>query len=67
MADRVIVLSRRPGEVLDVVPIKLPRPRRESHYGDPVFVQAADRIWGLIKSQAQTALLDGDVVSGQGD
>jgi NitT/TauT family transport system ATP-binding protein len=67
MADRVIVLSRRPGEVLDVVPIKLPRPRRESHYGDPVFVQAADRIWGLIKSQAQTALLDGDVVSGQGE
>jgi NitT/TauT family transport system ATP-binding protein len=67
MADRVIVLSRRPGEVLDVVPIKLPRPRRESHYGAPVFVQAADRIWGLIKSQAQTALLDGDVVAGQGD
>jgi hypothetical protein len=32
-----------------------------------VFVQAADRIWGLIKSQAQTALLDGDVVAGQGD
>jgi len=60
MADRVIVLSRRPGEVLDTVPIELPRPRRESQQGDPVFVQTADRIWGLIKSQAQAALLDHD-------
>ncbi len=60
MADRVVVLSRRPGEVLDVVPIKLGRPRRESQHADPVFVQAADRIWGLIKSQAQAALLEGE-------
>jgi NitT/TauT family transport system ATP-binding protein len=64
MADRVIVLSRRPGEVLDVVPIKLPRPRREGQQGEPGFVQAADRIWGLIKSQAQAALLDEVTVSG---
>jgi NitT/TauT family transport system ATP-binding protein len=63
MADRVIVLSRRPGEVLDVVPVKLPRPRREGQQGDPVFVQTADRIWGLIKSQAQAALLEGEARS----
>ncbi len=60
MADRVIVLSRRPGEVLDVVPIKLGRPRRESAPAEPAFVQAADRIWGLIKSQAQAALLEAE-------
>jgi NitT/TauT family transport system ATP-binding protein len=59
MADRVIVLSRRPGEV----PIELPRPRRESQRGDPVFVRTADRIWGLIKSQAQAALLDDQAVT----
>jgi NitT/TauT family transport system ATP-binding protein len=63
MADRVIVLSRRPGEVLEAVPIKLPRPRRESQQGDPIFVKAADRIWGLIKSQAQAALLDDQTVT----
>jgi NitT/TauT family transport system ATP-binding protein len=67
MADRVIVLSRRPGEVLDVLPIKLPRPRRESQQADPAFVQAADRIWGLIKSQAQAALLDEAAGSGDRD
>ena len=59
MADRVIVLSRRPGEVLDTVPIRLPRPRAEHQQGEPAFIQASDRIWGLIKSQAQAALLEG--------
>jgi NitT/TauT family transport system ATP-binding protein len=66
MADRVIVLSRRPGEVLDVVPVKLPRPRREGQQGDPIFVQIVNRIWGLIKSQAQAALLDDEVGAERG-
>jgi len=60
MADRVVVLSRRPSEVLDTVAIKLSRPRAESQYGEPGFVQAVERIWGLIKSQAKAALLEGD-------
>jgi NitT/TauT family transport system ATP-binding protein len=66
MADRVVVLSRRPGEVLDTVPIRLPRPRGEHQQGDPAFVQASDRIWGLIKSQARAALLEGDAVPERG-
>ena len=66
MADRVIVLSRRPGEVLDLVPVKLGRPRRESQQGDPVFVQATDRIWGLIKAQARAALLEAEAPSERG-
>src|SRR5438552_7329081 len=45
MADRVIVLSRRPGRVLDEIPIALPRPRTESMAGDSAFVRAAERIW----------------------
>jgi len=56
MADRVVVLSRRPGRVLADVPIGLPRPRREAMVGAPAFVEAAGRIWGLIKAQAQEAL-----------
>ncbi len=59
MADRVVVLSRRPGRILDVVPIELKRPRHEGQMGEPAFVQAALRIWGLIKSQAQAALQEG--------
>ncbi len=58
MADRVVVLSRRPGRVLAEVPIELKRPRVEAMIGEPAFVGAVERIWGLIKSQAQAALLE---------
>jgi NitT/TauT family transport system ATP-binding protein len=56
MADRVVVLSRRPGRVLAEVPVELKRPRMESMIGDPAFVAAVERIWGLIKHEAQEAL-----------
>ncbi|HTY78584.1 MAG TPA: ABC transporter ATP-binding protein [Candidatus Bathyarchaeia archaeon] len=59
MADRVLVLSRRPGRVLDTVPVDLKRPRHEGQMGEADFLQATERIWGLIKSQAQAALVEG--------
>ena len=58
MADRVAVLSRRPGRLLDVVPVPLKRPRTEAQQGEAAFVKAVDRIWSLIKSQAQAALAE---------
>jgi NitT/TauT family transport system ATP-binding protein len=60
MADRVIVLSRRPGRILDVVPIPLDRPRTDRTMSDPVFARAADRIWNLVRSQAREALVEAD-------
>ncbi|MBI3634932.1 MAG: ABC transporter ATP-binding protein [Candidatus Rokubacteria bacterium] len=56
MADRVLVLSRRPGRVLADVAVALPRPRTEAMMGAPAFVAATERIWGLIKGQAREAL-----------
>jgi NitT/TauT family transport system ATP-binding protein len=56
MADRVIVLSRRPGRVLADIAVELERPRVESMMGEPAFVHAVERIWSLIKGQAQEAL-----------
>ena len=56
MADRVVVLSRRPGRVLADVPVELKRPRAESMMGEPGFVHAVDAIWELIRAQAQAAL-----------
>ena len=58
MADRVVVLSRRPGQVLAEVKIELERPRTEAMLGEPAFVQAVDRIWQLIKAQAREALVE---------
>jgi NitT/TauT family transport system ATP-binding protein len=59
MADRVVVLSRRPGRVLATVPVALPRPRTEAMLGEPAFVRTSDRIWSLIRSQAEAALVEG--------
>jgi NitT/TauT family transport system ATP-binding protein len=59
MADRVVVLSRRPGRVLDVVPVELKRPRTEAMLGQPALLHAVERIWGLVKSQARAALQEG--------
>jgi NitT/TauT family transport system ATP-binding protein len=59
MADRVLVLSRRPARVLASVPVPLGRPRREAMTGERAFVETADRIWSLIRSQAQAALVEG--------
>jgi NitT/TauT family transport system ATP-binding protein len=56
MADRVVVLTRRPGRVLAEVKIELPRPRAEGVIGDPAFVSAVERIWHLIRDQAAQAL-----------
>jgi NitT/TauT family transport system ATP-binding protein len=59
MADRVLVLSRRPGRVLATVPVALARPRTEAMMGEPAFTRMAEEIWGLIRSQAAAALVEG--------
>ncbi|MBI4609393.1 MAG: ABC transporter ATP-binding protein [Candidatus Rokubacteria bacterium] len=58
MADRVAVLSRRPGRLIEIVPVALERPRHEGMLGELAFLSAVERIWGLIRSQAQAALAE---------
>jgi NitT/TauT family transport system ATP-binding protein len=55
----VVVLSRRPGRVVEIVPVPLPRPRAEAMLAEPAFLAAVERIWSLIKSQAREALREG--------
>ncbi len=59
MADRVAVLSRRPGRLIEVVTVELKRPRHEATLGEPAFVQTVNRIWSRIKVDAQQALVEG--------
>ncbi|MGA7477032.1 MAG: ABC transporter ATP-binding protein [Thermoplasmata archaeon] len=45
LADRVIVLSRRPGQILAQVEVDLPRPRDRK---SPAFYDLTDRVYSLI-------------------
>jgi NitT/TauT family transport system ATP-binding protein len=58
LGDRVVVMTRRPGRVLAVRPVPLPRPRDERTMLDPAFVALVDECWQLIKHDAREALTD---------
>ena len=58
LGDRVVVLTRRPGRILAVRPVSLPRPRDERTLLDPAFVALVDECWQLIKRDAREALTD---------
>jgi NitT/TauT family transport system ATP-binding protein len=45
LADRVIVLSRRPGHILAEIPVELSRPRDRK---SPAFYDLTDRVYSLI-------------------
>ncbi|WP_218125961.1 ABC transporter ATP-binding protein [Sinosporangium album] len=50
LADRIIVIGPRPGTVVDVVPVNLPRPRRHDEViDDPQFRILYDRLWSQLK------------------
>jgi NitT/TauT family transport system ATP-binding protein len=56
LGDRVVVLSKRPGRILDIVQIGLPRPRGEHLIIDKKYLEYVDVIWGYIKNQARESL-----------
>ena len=51
LSDRVVVLSTRPGRVIDIIPIELPRPRSFQMLSSPEFGAAALRIRELLTAQ----------------
>jgi NitT/TauT family transport system ATP-binding protein len=59
LGDRVVVMTRRPGRVLTVRPVDLPRPRDERTMLAPAFVRLVDECWQLVKKDAQEAFVDG--------
>ncbi len=50
LADRVVVLSARPGRVKEIVPIAFPRPRDAvTIRGEPTFGELVVKIWDLLR------------------
>jgi NitT/TauT family transport system ATP-binding protein len=53
LADRVVVISNRPGSIREVVDVDLPRPRFEYDVkGHPRFVQLREHVWNLLREEA---------------
>lgn len=53
LGHRIVVLSRRPGRVREVVEIDVPLPERQ--LGDTRLDQVQAQLWALIKEEAQAA------------
>jgi len=58
LADRIVLLSRRPGRVRAVLPVPLPRPRDEAMQASPPFVGFAREIWAMVKDEARAAMAE---------
>jgi NitT/TauT family transport system ATP-binding protein len=56
LADRVVVLSSRPGRILEIVPVEVPRPRQFGMEALDEFQRAASRIRRLIFGVAASAV-----------
>lgn len=56
LSDRVVVMTRRPGGIKAVVPVKLARPRDVFEIHDqPGFREAHHEVWSLLRTEMTTA------------
>ena len=64
LADRVVVMTSRPGRVKAVLEVDIPRPRQLSVKRTPRFLELVDEIWAMIEEEVRTAMraLDDDEV-----
>jgi NitT/TauT family transport system ATP-binding protein len=51
LADRIVVFSPRPGRILEIVPVDLPRPRRLEDRETTEFTAAAARVTEILRAQ----------------
>jgi NitT/TauT family transport system ATP-binding protein len=56
LADRVVVMSARPGRVKDVFQIPFSRPRTLHLKRDPQFLEIEDAIWRLVEEKPEKIL-----------
>jgi len=56
LADRVVLLSRRPGQIRAVLPVPFDRPRQEDLLADPTFGRFSRDVWRMIRDEAKTAM-----------
>lgn len=55
LSDRIVILSRRPGRIKDIVPIDIPQRERSSVAAGTAMSALRDRLWTLIRDEAAVA------------
>jgi len=55
LADRVVVLTARPGRVKAVLETRFPRPRGADLARSPEFVERSEEVWALVREEAERA------------
>ena len=61
LADRVVVLSRRPGRIRRIMDVPTPQAERQTPAAQAAFAQLHAELWTLIRAEAQAA--DREVLS----
>jgi ABC-type nitrate/sulfonate/bicarbonate transport system ATPase subunit len=56
LADRVVVMTSRPGQIKAILEVDIPRPRELSVKRTPRFLELVDAIWGMIEEEVKAAL-----------
>ncbi len=56
LADRVVVMSARPGRVVATYPVPFPRPRSADLRGTEAFAQLENEIWQVLRTEVERDL-----------
>jgi NitT/TauT family transport system ATP-binding protein len=56
LADKVVVMTTRPGRIKAVIDVDIPRPRQLSVKRTPRFLELVDEVWKMIEEEVKAAL-----------
>jgi NitT/TauT family transport system ATP-binding protein len=56
LADRIVVLGRRPGRIKEIIQVELPRPRVLAVKRTPEFAAYVERVWNLIEKDVHASI-----------
>jgi NitT/TauT family transport system ATP-binding protein len=65
LADRVVVMTFRPGRIKRIVPIDLPRPRSSEIVGSAAFGKLVGTIWNDLREEAMRGMTESEAAPRQ--
>jgi NitT/TauT family transport system ATP-binding protein len=64
LADRVVVMTARPGKIKQIIDIDLPRPRGEDIRSSVEFAANREKVWAVLKEEVNKAQREAEFVAG---